>query len=540
MKMAKKTVAPRNKRFPRNRQMVETVETEKQAVQRVPTITEGSLRAEIEYYLAPVLGEYLDRLRPTQPKIVRDVVWGFNIYEPYELAIIDSPPFQRLRNIFQTSLALFTYPCAVHSRFEHSLGAASVASRMLAAIQRRTSYNDLTLAIETKVAALLHDLGHGPFSHSSERFYERLSAPDGTRIFGERGELARQNSLFANPSASEIITYLMITTRSFRALWQKIKEMYKSVPGLAETELDRVASMILGNDEKVGGDGRFYLQIVNGPFDADKLDYLPRDGYFTGLNIVVDIERLLHTVTVAEKNGERDIAIVAAGASVLEQVLFAKTQLYSSVYHHHKVRAAHQLLMQLFKLMVAKGHEPAGRSLKEPISYLVLDDYDLLHSVGDPDLDSLISKIKGRVLPKRALVISYPCFIRGDAKSVENFDKLFGFDNENTVQKLETQLLSELGLKEGEVIVDLPDLPKLGGTGQAIVKLGTGDKYNVQLQQIYPAGAWAKAYEGYRKVAYVFTTVADRRKVGIAAKSALEKLDYPIKLNENSLALAKV
>ncbi len=148
----------------------------KQPTQSVPTITEDTLRADIESYLAPVLRKYRDRLRPyARSKIVRDVIWGFNVYEPHELAIIDSPPFQRLRNIFQTSLALFTYPCSVHSRFEHSLGCATVASRMLEAIRRRTGLSNATLEIEARVAALLHDLGHGPFSHSSERYYERLS-----------------------------------------------------------------------------------------------------------------------------------------------------------------------------------------------------------------------------------------------------------------------------------------------------------------------------------------------------------------------------
>jgi HD superfamily phosphohydrolase len=410
---------------------------------------------------------------------------------------------------------------------------------MLEAIRSRTKLSNTTLEIETRVAALLHDLGHGPFSHSSERYYERLSTPEGMRIFKE---LQRQKPMFADSSASEIITYLMITTKSFRDLWAQIVEMNKTVPGIVSTDLDRLASMILGVDEKVKGDGRFYRQIVNGPFDADKLDYLPRDGYFTGLGIVVDIERLMHTITVAETaKGDRDIAVVASGASVLEQVLFAKTQLYSSVYHHHKVRAAHQLLMQLLHLMEERGHKPAGRSLSAPASYIALDDYDLLHAVPhDSDIDSLISRIKGRVLPMRALVISYPCFDPDDTQSRENFDKLFDTENEKVARDLEAQLLSELHLKPGEVIVDLPDLPRLGATGQAIVRLGTDDKDNVQLQDIYPAGAWAKAYFGYRKVAYVFTTAQDRRKVGLAAKDALARLRYPIELNNKAFALAKL
>lgn len=509
--------------------------------QGASTVTVDRLRADLDGYLAPILKDYLGRLsRHSQYKIVRDVIWNFNVCQPYELAVIDAPPFQRLRNIFQTSLALFTYPCCVHSRFEHSLGAATVASRMISAIRQRTGRKDRTSEMETRLAALLHDLGHGPFSHSSERFYEQLRAPNGRRVFEE---LARQQPLFADASASEIVAYLLITTPSFKELWEHVVRMYNSPSlNLRSVELQRVATMILGVDDEVGADKRFYRQIVNGPFDADKLDYLPRDGYFTGLGIVVDIERLLHTITVAEHEGENDIAVVASGSSVLEQVLFAKTQLYSSVYHHHKVRAAHQLLMQLFTLMSERDYRPGGLDLRDPLSYVMLDDYDFLHTIpGDGELGSLVSRIKGRVLPKRALVISYSCFAQDDFESRLNFDKLFDPSNDGTIRGVEAVIAAELGLGKGEVIVDVPDLPRLGGTGQTIVQLGKNGKDNVLLQDIYPAGAWAKAYAGYRKVAYVFTTVPDpkRHKVGTVARQILSELKYPIKLNNQALELAK-
>ncbi len=504
-------------------------------------VTVGRLGAELDRYLAQALQDYRNRLsRYSQRKIVRDVIWDFNVCEPHELAIIDSPPFQRLRNIFQTSLALFTYPCCVHSRFEHSLGTAAVASRMLAAIKQRTGHRDLVSETETRLAALLHDLGHGPFSHTSERFYEQLRTPNGTRIFEE---LARQEPLFADASASEIISYLLITTPSFKELWQDIVKMYNSPDlDLRSVDLERVATMILGTDDKVGADKRFYRQIVNGPFDADKLDYLPRDGYFTGLEIVVDIERLLHTITVAQHKGEMDIAVVASGSSVLEQVLFAKTQLYSSVYHHHKVRAAHQLLTQLLTSMAERSYKPGGRDLKQPGSYVMLDDYDFLHTIpDDEELNALVSKIKGRVLPKRALAISYSCFAPDDFESRLNFDKLFDPTNDEAAREIEAAIIAELGLKRWEVTVDVPDLPRLGGTGQALVQLGKDGKDNVPLQDIYPAGAWAKAYAGYRKVAYVFTTIPDpdRKKVGETAKRVFSELKYPIKVTNRALEQAK-
>jgi uncharacterized protein len=189
-----------------------------------PQITPDTLRAQLEQYLAPTLREYRSRLpHHTQSKIIRDVIWDFNELLPYELALVDSPPFQRLRNIFQTSLALFTYPCSVHSRFEHSLGAAAVASRMIGAIRRRTRRHNPVFEIETRLAALLHNIGHGPFSHSSEKFYKGLRAPDGSGIFDS---LERQEPKFANASASEVITFLLITTGSFQELWSQIVDMY--------------------------------------------------------------------------------------------------------------------------------------------------------------------------------------------------------------------------------------------------------------------------------------------------------------------------
>jgi len=495
--------------------------------------TATSLQSRLDEHLRPQLDLYRKSLQPvSQPKIVRDVIWGFNLFEPFELALIDSPPFQRLRNIFQTSLALYTYPCSVHSRFEHSLGAAAVASKMLDAISRKMKEVDPVLRIETRLSALLHDLSHGPFSHSSESFYRHLTDATGESIFIKVQE--ENPKLFGEASPSEIITYLLLTTPSFRGLWNDIKDTYKRQrPELEQVVLERLAHMILGVD--IPGIPRFYRQIVNGPFDADKLDYLPRDGYFTGLQIVVDIERLLYTVSVANKDGERNISVVASGASVLEQVIFAKTQLYSSVYHHHKVRAAHRMLHSLLHSMLRRGYKPAGYDLADPISFAILDDYDLLHSVDDRDLNEIVSRIKRRVLPKRALVISYPAFEESDKISRENFNRI----DDAQARKIEQEIERGLGLEHGSVFFDLPTPPNVMGTGQALVELDSSGENTVLLQKIYPAGAWAKAYAGYRKVAYVFTTHDSRRRVGETARSVFGDLKYPVKLNENALALAK-
>jgi len=341
--------------------------------------------------------------------------------------------------------------------------------------------------------------------------------------------------LFPESSASEILTYLTITGESFRELWKKIVDIYsRREPLLHAVDLTRMASMILGVDKFIGKERRYYRQIVNGPFDADKLDYLPRDGYFTGLAILVDIERLLHTVTVVQDpdHDYKDLGVLVSGSSVLEQIIFARTQLYTSIYHHHKVRAAHKLLEALFQKMFELKYRPAGYDLSDPVSYMMLDDYDLLHGGHPAEIDTLVRRIKNRQLPKRALVISYASLT--SRQSRENVDEL----SAEELLDIERQVESELHLSRGDVMIDVPDLPRLYGTSQALVSIAP--KKTLHLQDIYPAGAWAKAHAGYRKVAYVFTTSKDRREVGRAAKAAFAKLAYPIKLNENSLVLAKV
>src|SRR5262249_5777725 len=128
-------------------------------------------------------------------KVIHDVIWGTNRFSWRELAIIDSPLMQRLREIHQTGLAYYVYPCARHSRFEHSLGVATVASRIFDALAQRHAADLETIAgvlekgkspsdaigkwrAELRLAALLHDTGHSLFSHTSELVYEKIQLLD--------------------------------------------------------------------------------------------------------------------------------------------------------------------------------------------------------------------------------------------------------------------------------------------------------------------------------------------------------------------------
>ena len=158
----------------------------------------------------------------------------------------------------------------------------------------------------------------------------------------------------------------------------------------------------------------------------DKLDYIARDGYFTGLSLGVDIERLLWVLDTVELKEEgapeqpRVLCVPASGAIVLEQVLFSNTQLYSSLYHHHKVRVAHQALLRLLTALKNAGTLIKGLPLEDAASFVFLEDNDILHGCYSPgtapdgvDLArarNLARDISERHLPMRALVLTYPAW----------------------------------------------------------------------------------------------------------------------------------
>jgi len=136
----------------------------------------NSLRAQIAPTIKRYLRDYaavlgLSRL---DDKLIRDPIFGFQRLRCYECLIIDSPLFQRLRGIFQTSVSYLTYPSSIHTRFEHSLNCMNLAGRVVASL--REDFVSITAAVEAEIrlAALLHDIGHSVFSHGSEFFYRQF------------------------------------------------------------------------------------------------------------------------------------------------------------------------------------------------------------------------------------------------------------------------------------------------------------------------------------------------------------------------------
>lgn len=210
-------------------------------------------------------------------KIIHDSLWGTFRVRAHEMALIDTRLLQRLRFIRQTGAVYLTYPSALHTRFEHTLGVLSQAARLYTALRRDPSEHRLDSGFENNVrfAALLHDTGHGPFSHTSEQYF---SAMPQIAEFRDRHE-----DTFKDSGAGEIISYLIVHSKALGQFISAINSQYK-----IDLDASQISKMIIGGFD----DSSIYKgEIIHGPFDADKLDYMPRDGMFSGLKMHVDMDR---------------------------------------------------------------------------------------------------------------------------------------------------------------------------------------------------------------------------------------------------------
>ena len=195
---------------------------------------------------------------------------------------------------------------------------------------------------ELRLAALLHDVGHCLFSHLSENLMEQH--------FEETFLESRGSPDFKgkNPTLGEILSFLIVTSPKFDKLLRTVVGNY--CPGVS---VDNVSKFIVGT---VSPDLAYLGDIIHGPFDADKLDYLVRDCYFTGIRADVDVPRVVISSAILDRKRfpileypAVDLVMKKASVSNLEQVTFNKMMLYPAIYHHHKIRAIECMVRGIFE-----------------------------------------------------------------------------------------------------------------------------------------------------------------------------------------------
>jgi len=235
---------------------------------------------------------------------VRDPVHGFIYRQPNERDVMDTGVFQRLRRLKQLAFANLVYPGATHSRFEHSLGAFHLAGKIATALDIDDYERDLI-----QLAALLHDIGHGPFSHVAEPILRKYA------------DIEKLPADVKESKIHEVIGSQIIKNNA---------ELAKLI---APKQRDQIIGLLSGTW------GHSYFQeIVSGPIDADKQDYLLRDSLFSGVKYgVYDQERLRDTLVVYEDEDDEFLAISIDGIHALEQFVLAKYYMTTQVYRH-KIR----------------------------------------------------------------------------------------------------------------------------------------------------------------------------------------------------------
>ncbi len=366
----------------------------------------------------------------TAAKTIHDSVWGSIEYSSWEMQIIDSPIFQRLRDVNQVGLAMLTYPAARHSRFEHSLGVDSAAKKMC----DRINANSVNFKISEEerntiiLAALLHDVGHCFFSHLSESIYGELN---------DFMALRKQFNYFLKrkPKPHEILSFMIVNCEAFKDFFLKyINYPNKGDPNIKKRLFTDVGQMIIGSnivkDNKISS---YQTSIINGPFDADKLDYIKRDSLSAGLTLEYDIERLFTKIAVQavpfSGKIENRLTIKFNGVTAIEELTFCKIMLFSYIYYHQKVLVSETMIKDyasgLYELEIIKNFK----------DFLTYTDSEILRlgekqnghkpfpEYGDLDLEQLAQKIINRRLPKRCFEISQSNICLKDEQNSENIFK---------------------------------------------------------------------------------------------------------------------
>lgn len=346
---------------------------------------------------------------------IRDPLWNTIVLDEVARRLIDTAVFQRLRYVRQLGLAHLVYPGATHTRFEHALGAYHLARRTIAVLEERRELDTVADATERAVviaAALLHDVGHHPFSHALEE------------IGAQHHEEAARPLITTGAIANEL-----------RA-------------SIAPDAPERVYALIRGQSTSP-------LQgLISGSLDLDKIEYLKRDAFMCGVPYgEIDVDRLVNALTIipatpGTASARTTIGVLEKGLSALESLLFAKYQMYRNVYWHHAVRSA----TAMYKRLVDDAIRERALDESELSS---LTDEGLLHALEATGTPPLLDALRNRSLYKRA----FEC-AAGDL--AEGTGDWIASDLER-VRATENQLARDLDLEPGELLLDFPEKPQMLG-----------------------------------------------------------------------------
>ncbi len=401
-----------------------------------------------------------------------DPIHDFIRVNDLELKIIDNPVFQRLRRIRQLSGAHLTYPGAQHTRFEHSLGVMHIAAQAGQALQEKGILKSDDIK-NLRLGALLHDIGHGPFSHLFE-------------------EVLQQKKKISHES-----------------IGKKIILQTSIGDTLSKGGFDKkfITKLAFGNSKL-----QFMNEIISGALSADIMDYLLRDGYYTGAeHAKIDHKRITQSLEVHQKK----LALERSALYSFESMMHSRHQMFKAVYFHKTVRSAEVMLLESIRL----ADEELGLTSLNLDNYLELTDESVLFK--------LLSLSADTTELKRAKKIAEDYQNRRLLKCV--FERIL--TNKTKLSKMKTNQLRETISKkskvnENDIFIDssiTPSIPLSPSKkeSQSII-LVTRDANQVTAKVIPISKIpLVSQMSGFMNILRVYTSKQNRKKVEIAAKSIL-------------------
>jgi len=400
-------------------------------------------------------------------QIVDPIHQFINVYS-HEIGVIDHPVFQRLRRIRQLAGAHLVYPGAQHSRFEHSLGTMHIASQA-ATILKEKSYLGSDDLENLRLAALLHDIGHGPFSHLFEEVLQKRKKISHEQI-GER--------IILKSEIGDLITK----------------------NGFSKPFISRLA---FGNSKY-----QFMNEIISGGLSADMMDYLLRDGYFTGAEHArIDFKRIINSLDVHETK----LSLDKSALHSFESMMISRYQMFKAVYFHKTVRAAEVMLLESMLL----ADDELGLTTNDLQKYVHLtDEYIITKLIS-------LSKRNSELERARQLALDYQ--ERRLLKCV--YEKIFMKPRMGKINASELQddMARKAKVDATEIFIDISKTPSIPLTpskkeSQSIILtstkgVGPKEAYELPISEI----PLVSAISGFMDILRVYTRQQFRKKVEMAA-----------------------
>lgn len=401
---------------------------------------------------------------------IADPIHKFIRFTDLEKKIIDSSVFQRLRRIKQLAGAHLVYPAAQHSRFEHSLGTMHVAG-LAGEHLFSLGVIDKESIQELRIASLLHDTGHGPFSHLFE---------EALKVTGNKNHETIGAEIICKTELNDILSGFGYSGKT-------------------------ISEISFGNSKV-----KFKNEIISGSLSADLMDYLPRDGYFTGVEYgKVDYNRIINSFRVTDS---QSLALDISSFYSFESMIISRFEMFRAVYFHKTVRSAEVMLLHSI-LLSSKELNLARLSLDD---YLKLTDDSILYKMSASENNKIAKEMISNYLERKLLKCVYERFIR----KRDNYTKL----NRDKIEELRLKIARLANIDERKIFLDTYgiSLVPLAPNKKEMksILLVSEDEFFKQPVSKLPL---VNSITGYLDMIRVYTNHKDRKNITNISKDVLDK-----------------